>query len=225
MPVSQLFTGPADYLSLWTRRAGFYRVNILGTIQTGQLNFLLNTFSGTPAAASLWNNATMALVTNATTTGTYYWWPQQGQDGFLQVQASSNFSGNAYVVLEDASEDPKPCVGVNVLPSAARTAFAKGPWMNCGPYKGATIYLNVTAASGTGGLNVNFFGYYNGGIALFPSTITTAGNNTVVVSPYGTNRWGGSNLYSAQIPDTFYMQVYPADNSSYTYSLIMDFTL
>jgi hypothetical protein len=224
MPVSQLFTGPADYLSLWTRPAGFYRVNILGTIQTGQLNFLLNTFSGTPAAASLWNNATVALVTNTTTPGTYYWWPKQGQDGFLQVQASSDFSGNAYVVLEDASEDPKPCIGVNVLPSAARTTNVNGPMMNSGPYKGATIYLRVTAASGTGGLNVNFMGTQASGYALFPSTITTASNNTVVVSPYGTNKWGGS-LFSAQIPSSFYVQVYPADNSSYTYSLNMDFTL
>jgi hypothetical protein len=224
MPVSQLFTGPADYLSLWTRPAGFYRVNILGTIQTGQLNFLLNTFSGTLATASLWNNATMALVTNTTTTGTYYWWPQPGQDGFLQVQASSNFSGNAYVVLEDASEDPKPCVGVNVFPSAARTANVYGPMMNCGPYKGATIYLKVTAASGTGGLNMNFMGNQAGGYGLFSSTITTAGMNAVVVSPWGTNQWVG-HLFNAQIPASFYMQVYPADNSSYTYSLNMDFTL
>jgi len=112
------------------------------------------------------------------------------------------------------------------LASAARTAFTSTGNLDGTGWKGVHWWLNITAASGTGGLTVQIatldpilltvIGGY-----IFHTAVTTAVLCTGFIYPgalsaRGTNQVASEGLV---VPPTFRLSVNHADASSYTYSL------
>lgn len=112
-----------------------------------------------------------------------------------------------------------------VLPSAARTATTKGQTFTDRWANGLRCYLNITAASGTGGLKVQVFAVdkYSGA----STAISTGGTPTTATGLYvyelglsdATNSGNILDCVSRPLPETWYAQVTAGDGSSYTYSL------
>jgi hypothetical protein len=133
---------------------------------------------------------------------------------------------------------------INLLPSAVRTATTvgtpPGPPTPVGAtaaqpalfrqHLGAIAYLNVSAASGTGGLKVflrcydtlgNAYAMNGGGTA-----VTAIGKYAYVVYPGGGTAPVGSNVADANnlpLGQQVDVQVTHADGSNYTYSLDIEF--
>ncbi|MEX2395874.1 MAG: hypothetical protein WD491_02565 [Balneolales bacterium] len=116
-----------------------------------------------------------------------------------------------------------------VFASAARTSTAQSSNMTNYNSKGIMLFLNVTDASGTGGLQVQLRGVDPvSGLSISlhsaPTAITSTGrfgylyypgNETAGVS-------GSPNVqehYSLAVPRTFLVVVLHGDSSSYTYSV------
>lgn len=127
--------------------------------------------------------------------------------------------------LVDTSRDNQ---SIQIAASAARTtAQAFGPFTNFNATK-AFVYLNVTAASGTGGLQVAIVGVdpvsgLNFQIGANPTAITATGKSVYVYGPGCTAATGGDIKAGvvAPIPDVFNVIVTVGDASSYTYSIGM----
>ena len=119
-------------------------------------------------------------------------------------------------------------VVVTSLASAARTTTTSGANIDIETAKGAIFFLNVTAASGTGGLHIavgTVFPDNNTQTLIYtPVAITTVGRHYVIVYPgggiFGTTT-GRTSIaeYSARIPPRIRPSIQPDDASSYTYSL------
>jgi hypothetical protein len=118
-----------------------------------------------------------------------------------------------------------------LLTSATRTTATTAPTQTNYNAKGIMIFLNITAASGTGGIEVKLRGVdpvsgtamnlHGGGF-----TITGAGLYVHSVYGPGTNLTGTSPLNSnykwnfpINLPRTWSVQIYHNDASSYTYSV------
>ena len=116
-----------------------------------------------------------------------------------------------------------------LLASAARTANASSANQTNHGIKGVIAYLNVTVASGTGGLGLRFqtFDPVSGsGINLnaAPTNITATGVYAYEIRPGATTAGaaGTGNVQqrtSSAIPHTWRVTVTHADASSYTYSV------
>lgn len=117
---------------------------------------------------------------------------------------------------------------VTSLSSAARTATTSGANIPIDSAKGIAVYLNVTAASGTGGLHLAL-------TCVFPdnstqtlsyqvAAVTTTGRHVMIVYPGGgvlaspTGRVTGTD-YQVRIPPIVRPGVVHDDASSYTYSV------
>lgn len=114
-----------------------------------------------------------------------------------------------------------------LLPLAARTAAATPVQQYEYDSNGVIIYLNVTAASGTGGLTVQLRGFNNEGAAVvfFAATaVTSTGNRTYVCSPWNLSAAanGITAIAGVPLPMRFDVNVAHGDGSSYTYSLIAE---
>lgn len=110
-----------------------------------------------------------------------------------------------------------------LLASAARTATTYTPVQTNYNARGVIIYLNVTSASGTGGLDVIVLSVdpISGNtfpINATPTSVTSTGLSTYVIYP-GIS--GGSNTQSTSqiLPRTWEIKMTQLDSSSYTYSL------
>lgn len=109
------------------------------------------------------------------------------------------------------------------LTSATRTANAASALQNGTRFAGIVVYLNVTAASGTGGLKVFVRGYagsnafrMNGG----GSAKTATGQYAYVLYPGGGSAAGDIvDINNVPVPATFDIQVTHADSSNYTYDV------
>ena len=139
-------------------------------------------------------------------------------------------------VLTDSNVAQKATNGITIddwrnntdgvlLASAARVATTIAPNQINHNAKGVMVFLRVTAASGTGGLQINIaaidpitglaFDLHN-----FPTAITTISSNTYVLYPGATNT--GASLraaYATPLPRNWRISVIHGDGSSYTYSL------
>lgn len=109
-----------------------------------------------------------------------------------------------------------------LLPSATRTAFTSAPQQTNYNARGVIVFLNVTAASGTGGLVVRIRGVdpvSGNGVYLNPSptAIITAGTTAYTVYPgiASVNQQG----YNYVLPKLWSVDVNHNDATSYTYSL------
>lgn len=111
-----------------------------------------------------------------------------------------------------------------LLPLAARTAAATPVRVNSRGTEGIIIYLNVTAASGTGGLVVQLRGFNNEGSPVIfyasPSSVA-ATSRTYICSPWNLSAAanGITAVQGVPLPYNFDVNVTHADGSSYTYSL------
>ena len=112
------------------------------------------------------------------------------------------------------------------LASAARTAttYAAAPITNTNA-RGIMVWLNITAASGTGGLTIRVRGYDP--VSGLPAIVSTNGNNYtttglkyLVLYPGKIDQGALTNDFdSGPLPRTFDVGVQHGDASSYTYSL------
>lgn len=120
-----------------------------------------------------------------------------------------------------------------LLVSAARTISTSSPNQTNRNSKGVIVTLNITVASGTGGLQVQVYGYGASGEALGymspepSSPITTTGRFMFIVYPGTTSGSlaGAGNMIwgiNAPLTRTWYAHVTNSDASSYTYALDYD---
>ena len=116
---------------------------------------------------------------------------------------------------------------VQVLSSAARTS-APAAVVFSGPthYRGVRLLLNISAASGTGGLKVIVRAREGGAVADLNtggSAQTTTGLKVYEIYPDAAAAAAGVvDAVSRQLPDEYEVAVTHADGSSYTYSLVME---
>lgn len=117
------------------------------------------------------------------------------------------------------------------LASAARTATTLSSTGQTLGYTGLIVYLNVTAASGTGGLTVRLFGVDPVTSAIATSATVSTAVTTVGLRVYhfgpgvgaangGAASWGA---VAVMLGSQFALQVLHGDASSYTYSLTFEF--
>lgn len=117
-----------------------------------------------------------------------------------------------------------------VLASAARTASTTSSTFDWAQFSGVSLFLNITAASGTGGLVI--FPEYQDPVSLawnrifnYPTTagrITSAGLHILQIGMSLGTQSGGSNqggFSSSLLSSVLRFTVSHGDASSYTYSL------
>lgn len=121
---------------------------------------------------------------------------------------------------------PKP-IYQQLAPSATRTSSYASPALEAKSEPGILVILNVTAASGTGGLSLRINArepdYAAGTTAPWtvplnnaPTPVTTTGSYSYTLYPWSA---AGASSTSFYLPRTFSIHVEHADSSSYTYSL------
>lgn len=112
--------------------------------------------------------------------------------------------------------------GQTVLASAARTATVTSGNYKARGARGIIAILDVTAASGTGGLQVGLQAYdptSDKSVVLhtLPTAVTATGTKAYVFYPGAASV--GTNAYSTALPEVFNLKVTAGDSSSNTYSL------
>lgn len=109
-----------------------------------------------------------------------------------------------------------------ILPSAARTVQTNSADLINHNARGAIVFLNVTNASGTGGLQIRWqfkdplsgnYDYFNSA----PTAIIATGLRSYILYP--TAIAVGTQAVNCMLPRTWRIQVQVGDASSYTYSL------
>lgn len=112
------------------------------------------------------------------------------------------------------------------LPSAARTtAPAAVVLTNLRRFLGVTVHLDVTAASGTGGLTLTISGYDAAtdrtyALLTAAAAVTATGIKVYAVRPTQMTASGGvTQVALLPIPDQIKISVAVGDASSYTYSV------
>jgi hypothetical protein len=114
---------------------------------------------------------------------------------------------------------------LTLLASAARTASTASAAQNNQNGKGLTLVLNISAASGTGGLTVQFqvqdpvSGTWK---TIAAATTAQTATGTYMYHFYPAATGSGNNftqLWSIGVPQTWRVNVSAGDSSSYTYSL------
>lgn len=216
-------------VSLYVPAGGAARVNIDGTF-SGTFSFQFNQ-GGANSAVNLLNMATgSATDQSATAAGSWLFCPTSGNGGVLTIQASAWTSGTAIVSIVDLIAAPQK-INVCILPSAARTTAQTGPTIQMpAGYRGLIAYLNITAASGTGGLTAwlsmqdPVSGQFAGASAnnLTPTTKATTGLAVGILYPAALTIGTGFTETAGIISGAFRVNVAVGDASSYTYSLSAD---
>lgn len=105
-----------------------------------------------------------------------------------------------------------------------RTTAYSGPTSLAKTEAGILVILNVTAASGTGGLTVRINAVDPGSgsnVALnaAPTAVTATGTYSYALYPYGAATGDVTQATSFYLPRSFRVTVAVGDASSYTYSL------
>lgn len=120
---------------------------------------------------------------------------------------------------------------VAYLPSAARTATVTGADIANSGERGIYVYVNITAASGTGGLRIGLQGKDPASGAYYYLTdITPAAGTWVAIAKRGglfypatmTAPAGATEInptVAIILPDIYRVQIVHADATSYTYSV------
>lgn len=113
------------------------------------------------------------------------------------------------------------------LASAARTASTLSSNFSTRGFRGIIVYLNITAASGTGGLTPRLFGVDPLTLAVATSAVASTPVTTVGLRVYhfgvgcgaanaGSAAWGSVGVLLGALSA---IQILHADASSYTYSV------
>lgn len=118
-----------------------------------------------------------------------------------------------------------------LLASAARTTTTSSSTIDCSQYKGLLVYLNVSVASGTGGLNARIdyldpvTGTWFGGVYGPSAPKTTTGTMLILFGDgpaVGTNAAVNPSLtgfIGAILGSSVRVSILASDASSYTYSV------
>jgi hypothetical protein len=115
------------------------------------------------------------------------------------------------------------------LASAARTTTTSGANITVENAKGVILYLNITAASGTGGLHLGLSGVFPDGsltqtVSYQATGLTATGRTMMIIYPGGgalctpAGRVTGAD-YQLRIPPVIRPYVVHDDASSYTYTV------
>jgi len=112
---------------------------------------------------------------------------------------------------------------ISLLPSATRTASTSASNMSTPTFTGVYFYLNITAASGTGGLKVSLRAVDPGTgqiSTLFAATTAITATGLYVYALYpGSGASLGAQSANVLLPATWQAAVLHSDGSNYTYSL------
>lgn len=119
------------------------------------------------------------------------------------------------------------CISGTALASAARSATTLSSNIDARGARAIIVYLNITAASGTGGLTLRLFGVdpVSSTVATSASVSTAATTSGTRIYHFGpgvgaasgaTLAWGGAGVMLGSL---FAVQVLHGDASSYTYSV------
>lgn len=116
-----------------------------------------------------------------------------------------------------------------LLASSVRTVTTTSPDQTNYNARGVIVYLNISLASGTGGLSVRIWGkdpVTGSGVVLnaAPTAITATGIYGYVLYPgigaaAAAGNGGMNQVTSEVLPRTWFVQVTHGDGSSYTYSV------
>lgn len=125
--------------------------------------------------------------------------------------------------------NPLPTTGgVNLdgelLAQASRTASTAGPDQTNANSRGVLLYLDVTAASGTGGLTVQVQGKDPSSgkyktLNANPTAVTAIGTTAYMLYPGASTTGQVQQATSQVLPRTWRVNVSHGDASSYTYSV------
>lgn len=109
-----------------------------------------------------------------------------------------------------------------VLANAARTATTSTTVLVSGGHRGMLLTLDVSAASGTGGLQVQLMSTVTGVVAqavnTAPTAVTATGKFTYMIYP-GAAAGGYTQVTNAAVPGNYIVRVTHGDASSYTYEV------
>lgn len=141
---------------------------------------------------------------------------------FPSVQTRSSI--DVFDTIPNAQTAVRQNTDITLLSSAARTATTASADVNSVNLRGITVVLNVTAASGTGGLTLKIQGkdpLSGNYVDLLSATtpVTAVGTYTYVVYPGASLAGGVIQVSSLPLPRIFRVQVVHGDGSSYTYSV------
>lgn len=159
-----------------------------------------------------------------------------GYDGtsirFLRMANADSISAGSLLAVVPTSSDGdrwRSNLEGTLLASAARTATAAAASQTNYNARGVIVHLNVTIASGTGGLSVRIQAYdpivgdwWN--INTSPTVVTATGKNIYAVYP-GASGGTITQTTSQVLPRTWRVSVIHSDGSSYTYSVAYSLVL
>lgn len=137
-------------------------------------------------------------------------------DSISVISASGLYNGSTLDLLRNNVE------GI-ALASAVRNSTTNSPDIVNYNHKGIAVILNVTSASGTGGLQIRVqakdpvSGNYVTGINPPPTAVTTV--TTTMIEVYPGISSPNFNGYSYALPRTFRISITHVDSSNYTYSV------
>lgn len=147
---------------------------------------------------------------------------QTVQNGLYTTTAGIGYNGTTYDRIRNTT-------ALTALASAARTTTTASSDLTNWNFRGIRVALNVTAASGTGGLQLQIQGkdsaisntYY--AINATPVAVTTTGVTVYDLYPGALTVQGGiTQVTAGLLSRVFRMNVIHGDASSYTYSVSFD---
>lgn len=135
--------------------------------------------------------------------------------------------GRTLQKLLNATVNGRPTSSGTALASATRSATTLSSNIPCAGFRGIIVYLDVTAASGTGGLTVRLFGRNPittniATVAAVTTAATTSGLRIYLFAPGAgsvngaTVAWGAAGV---ALGSEFAIQVLHGDASNYTYQV------
>lgn len=211
----------SDTASVTTLYEGTLSVVLSGT-WSGTISFTYQDGNGWQPL-TLTSSTDNSAVTSTTANGTFTA-PLPANVG-IKVQFSTYTSGTANVVISTSPLRvglPASKRDLTILASAARTAQTDSADFVSDHARGVVLFLNVTAASGTGGLTVNIqmkdpvTGNYSSYYAA-AAAVTSTGQRTYHIYPGASG--GGTESKGGLLPHTWRVRVTVGDSSSYSYSI------
>ena len=141
-----------------------------------------------------------------------------GQPAVANPQLIAGLDGSGNIQAETLNQD------LTLLASAARTTTTTSADQTNQNARGVVVYVNVTAASGTGGLQLAIQGKdpVSGGyktLNTLPTAITATGLYVYELYPGCSTTGNLAAVYAQVLPRTWRIQMNAGDGSSYTYSI------
>jgi hypothetical protein len=161
---------------------------------------------------------TLSRISDANGTGINVTGDADGQGVGNQLGVMSRamvFNGSTWDRLRNAQQ-------ITLLASQARTIATSSSIQQNYNWRGIAIQLEVTAASGTGGLTVELNdGDYGAAYFLATTPVTAISHHIYIIYPGATGNTSDPGQVSGLVlPDRWQVKVLVGDASSYTYSLL-----